>query len=60
MRRRPRTDARHPIRQLPLYLPGAAAPVLMGVTRDTVVQLLAHLLTSAYTRDASEGDDETR
>ena len=39
---------------------GAAAPVLLGVTRDTVVQLLAHLLTSACMRDTREGDDETR
>ena len=55
------TDARHPIRQLPLPLPAASAPPLEGVTRDAVVQLLAHLLTSAGTRDASRGGrDETR
>jgi hypothetical protein len=55
------TGARIPIRQLLLYLPAAAAPPLEGVTRDAVVQLLAHLLTSACTRDASrEGRDETR
>jgi Cro/C1-type HTH DNA-binding domain len=32
-----------PIRQLPRYLPAAAAPPLEGATRDAVVQLLAHL-----------------
>jgi hypothetical protein len=55
------TGARVPIRQLPLYLTAAAAPPLEGVTREAVVQLLAHLLTSACTRDASrEGRAETR
>lgn len=55
------TNARIPIRQLPLYLPAAAAPPLEGVTRDAVVQLLAHLLTSAARRDANrEERDETR
>ena len=55
------TDTRIPIRQLPLYLPAAAAPRLEGVMRDAVVRLLAHLLTSACTRDAScEGRDEMR
>ena len=55
------TGARHPIQQLTLYLLPASAPSLEGVMRDAVVQLLAHLLTSACTRDASrEGRDETR
>ena len=55
------TDAGNPRKQLPLYLPAAGAPPLEGVTRDAVVQLLAHLLTSACTQDASrEGRDETR
>lgn len=50
-----------PVRQLPLYLPAAATPPLDGITRDAIVQLLAHLLTSACTRDAkSEGGDEAR
>ena len=56
-----RTDASVPIRQVPWYLPAAAAPPLEGATRNAVVQLLAHLLTSACTRDASREDrDETR
>jgi hypothetical protein len=55
------TDARIPIRQLPLYLPAAAAPHLDGATRDAVVRLLAYLLTSACTRAACPGGrDETR
>lgn len=55
------THARIPIRQLPLYLPAAAAPPLDGVTRDAVVRLLAQLLTSACMRDAGpEERDETR
>jgi hypothetical protein len=55
------TGARLPIRQLPLYLTAAAAPPLEGMTRDAVVQLLAHLLTSAGRHDGSrEGRDETR
>jgi hypothetical protein len=55
------TQTRLPIRQLPLYLPAAAAPPLESATHGAVVQLLAHLLTSACTRDTSrEGHDETR
>ena len=55
------TGARHPIRQLPLYLLPASSPSLEGVMRDAVVQLLAHPLASACTRDASrEGPDENR
>jgi hypothetical protein len=55
------TDAGHPRYQLRLYLPATAAPPLEGVTREAVVQLLARLLTSACTPDASrEGHDETR
>ena len=56
-----KTDPRGPIRQLPLYAPAAAAPRLDGVTRDTVVQLLAQLLTSVCTPSTRpEGRDETR
>ena len=55
------TEGRVPPRQLPLYLPAAAAPPLEGVTRDAVVQLLAQLLTSACTPGTSrEGSDDTR
>ena len=55
------TDARSPRQQLPLYLPAAGAPPLEGATRDAVVQLLAHLLTSACRQDVGgEGRDETR
>jgi hypothetical protein len=54
-------EVRNPRRQLPLYLPAAGAPPLEGVTRDTVVRLLAHLLISACTQDVGgEGRDETR
>lgn len=55
------TDASNPRYQLRLHLPAAGAPPLEGVTRAAVVQLLALLLTSACTPDASrEGRDETR
>ena len=55
------THVRFPIRQLPLHLSGAATPPLEGVMRDAVVQLLAHLLTSACTPDLGlEERDETR
>jgi hypothetical protein len=54
-------DGRIAIRQLPLYLPAAAAPPLDPVTRNAVIQLLAHLLTSACTPNAdAEDPDETR
>lgn len=60
MTRRP-TTVRVPIRQLSLYLSTLATPPVEGVTRDAVVQLLARLLTSACTEEASqEGRDETR
>jgi hypothetical protein len=55
------TQARIPIRQLPLSLSAAATPPLEGMTRTAVVGLLAQLLTSVCTRDAGpEGRDETR
>jgi hypothetical protein len=55
------TDVGNPRYQLRLYLPAAEAPPLEGVTREAVVQLLALLLTSSCTPDASrEGCDETR
>ena len=55
------TDARSPRQQLLLYLPAAGAPPLEGTTRDAVVRLLAHLLTSACRQDVGgEGRDETR
>jgi branched-subunit amino acid aminotransferase/4-amino-4-deoxychorismate lyase len=55
------TDTRTPRKQLPLYLPAAGTPLLEGVTRDAVIQLLAQLLTSAVTQDVGgEGRDETR
>lgn len=55
------TQARVPIRQLPLSLSAAAMPPLEGMTRTAVVGLLAQLLTSVCTRAAGpEGRDETR
>lgn len=55
------TDARSPRQQLPLCLPAPGAPPLAGPTRDAVVRLLAHLLTSACRQDVGgEGRDETR
>jgi hypothetical protein len=55
------TQARIPIRQLPLCLSSAPMPPLEGMTRTAVVGLLAQLLTSVCTRDAGpEGRDETR
>ena len=55
------TDARHPRKQLLLHLPAARAPPVEGATRDTIIRLLAYLLTSACQQDVSgEGRDETR
>ena len=59
MTRRP-TVPRVLLRQLPLHLPAASAPPLEGLMRDTIVQLLAHLLTSASTRDARGEDGDER
>ncbi len=55
------TGAPSPRKQLPLYLPVAAAPALEGTTRDAVVRLLAHLVISAGRQDVGgEARDETR
>ena len=53
-----KTESGVPTRQLRLYLPVAIAPRLDDATKDTVVRLLARLLTSAV--DVRLADPEGR